>query len=280
MSTNPAETYEREIVPALFEPWARVLVDVAAPPAGARVLDVACGTGVVAREAARRLGSGGRVTGLDLNPAMLEVAADAARGAGVKVEWRQGRAEAMPLPDAAFDLVLCQQGLQFVPEADRPRAVAEMFRVLRPGDGDGGSGGGGGGGRLALAVWRGLDHHPLFATLNDVILRHLGIPALAAPFSFGDPDALRDLLAGAGFVDVLIEQRAMDARFPGPDRFVAMQVDVIAAAVPATQHLDAAARAALVKQIEGDSADALRRATQGGRVVVTQHANLARARRP
>lgn len=74
------------------------------------------------------------------------------------------------------------------------------------------------GGRVAISVWRGLDYHPFFAAMNDVIVRHLGIPALAAPFAFGDADALRNLLTTAGFGDIAIETRSMDARFCDPDR--------------------------------------------------------------
>lgn len=263
--SNPAETYEREMVPALFAPWAAQLVEQAEPRAGERVLDVACGTGVVAREAARRVGARGEIVGLDINPAMLAVAREAAQHAGAVVEWRQGPAEAIPFPDGHFDLVLCQQGLQFVPE--KPRAAGEMHRVLRDG------------GRVALSVWRDLDHHPFFRAMNDVIVRHLGIPALAAPFSYGDAAELRNLLAGAGFGDIVVETRSMDARFRNPEQFIAMEVDVIAAAIPSAQHMDTRARAALVKAIETDGADPMRDVTQGDCVVIPMHAHVASARR-
>jgi ubiquinone/menaquinone biosynthesis C-methylase UbiE len=200
--SNPAETYEREMVPVLFEPWAAALLDHARLADGERILDIACGTGIVARRAARRLAKRGQVSGVDLNPNMIAVARAAADREGVTIDWREGNAESLPFGDGEFDLVLCQQGLQFVSE--RPRAVAEMHRVLDRG------------GRTAIALWRGLDHHPLFAAMNEVITRHLGMPALAMPFSFGEPAAVRALLENAGFRDVALEERSMTARYPNP----------------------------------------------------------------
>lgn len=265
--SNPADTYEREMVPALFGPWVPLLLRAADPRPGERVLDVACGTGVVARRVAPLVGPGGRVVGLDLSPAMLAAARAAADREGAAVAWHEGRAEALPFPDGSFDLVLCQQGLQFVP--DRPRAAAEMYRVLA------------GGGRVAVSAWCGLDRHPFFAALNEVVVRHLGIPALAAPFSLGDADELCALLAGAGLCDVVVEPHAMAARFPDPDGFVAMEVDVIAAAVPSAQHLDAAARSALAGAIAGEMAGPIRDLTRDGHLVIPFHAHVARAyRRP
>ncbi|WP_181952525.1 class I SAM-dependent methyltransferase [Vulcaniibacterium gelatinicum] len=259
--SNPAETYERELVPVLFAPWAPSLLDLAALRPGERVLDLACGTGIVARGALARIGAGGRVSGVDMNPAMLAVArtldgADA-------IEWHEGRMEALPFDDGTFDAVLCQHGLQFSPE--RPRAVAEMHRVLDEG------------GRVAIAVWQGLDRHPFFARFNELLERHLGIPAFTAPFSLGDADELRGLLETAGFRDVAIAAAERPVRFPNPDGYVAMQVDAIAAAIPATQHLDAAARAALAAAIGGEFRPVIDAAVQSGHIVVPMHAWLARA---
>ncbi len=264
--SNPAQTYEREMVPVLFGPWAPLLLQAANPQPGERVLDVACGTGIVARQVARWVGASGQVVGLDLSPAMLAVARSAAGREGASIEWHEGRAEALPFPEGRFDLVLCQQGLQFVPE--KPQAVAEMYRVLSEG------------GRVALSVWRGLDHHPFFATLNGVVLRHLGIPALASPFALGDADELRTLLTGGGFRDVAIEAKSMTARFPNPEGFIAMEVDVIAAAVPSVQHLDAPAREALTRAMEGEMSGPIRQLTQDNHVVIPFHAHVARAHRP
>lgn len=125
------ELYERYLVPAITAVWAADLVERAAPRSGERVLDVACGTGIVARRAAERVGNHGRVVGLDLNSGMLAVARSLSSQDASGIEWREGSALAMPLPDAAFDLVLCQLELQFFP--DRPLALREMRRALVPG---------------------------------------------------------------------------------------------------------------------------------------------------
>src|SRR5690349_1550588 len=107
--------YERVMVPAVFAPWAKHLLGTVALPAGARVLDVACGTGIVSRLAAPRVGPAGRVVGLDTNEAMLAVARAQPQPTGAQVEWQQGDATKLPFADGEFDAVLCQQGLQYVP---------------------------------------------------------------------------------------------------------------------------------------------------------------------
>jgi ubiquinone/menaquinone biosynthesis C-methylase UbiE len=139
---SAAELFERYGVQAIFGPWAADLVALAAPQPGERVLDVACGTGAVARLAAQRVGPTGAVAGLDLNPEMLVVARSQPPPDGTRIAWHEGNASAMPLADAAFEVVLCQQGVQFFP--DRAAALREMHRVLAPG------------GRLVLSVWRSL----------------------------------------------------------------------------------------------------------------------------
>ena len=143
---SAAEIYERHMVPAIFGPWAEDLVALATPKPGERVLDVACGTGVVTRLVAQCVGPSGNVVGFDLNPGMLTVARGVPLPSGARVEWREGNVSAMPFPDATFDLALCQQGLQFFP--DRPGALREVRRVLVSG------------GRLALSVWRPMQYSP------------------------------------------------------------------------------------------------------------------------
>src|SRR5262249_46338280 len=139
VSGTAAEFYER-YVRLIMEPWVRCLVDVAALRPAEHALDVACGTGFVARLAADRVAPDGRVVGIDLNAGMIERARKASTAArGTTIEWRTGDAIALPFENAAFDVVLCQQGVQFFP--DRVKGLREMRRVLRPG------------GRLAFTVW-------------------------------------------------------------------------------------------------------------------------------
>ena len=218
---NAAEIYERHLVPTVFGPWAADLIGAASPRPGERVLDVACGTGVVARLAAERVGAGGGVAGLDLNPGMLAVA----------------RAVALPFGDGAFDLVLCQQGLQFFP--DRPAALREMRRVLAPG------------GRAVLATWRPIRHAPGFAVLAGSMGRHVGPEAealLQAPFGLGDAEELRALIVGAGFRDVEICPATKTLRFPSVDEFVRWYVAASPLAGQVSQ-ADDRARAGLLAEV-------------------------------
>jgi ubiquinone/menaquinone biosynthesis C-methylase UbiE len=159
------------------------------------VLDVACGTGVVARQAARAVGTTGQVTGLDINEGMLHVARTVAPPVGAPITWREGSVMALPFPDATFDAVLCQWGLEFFP--DRAQGLREMARVLVPG------------GRLGLRVWRALDRQPFQTAVIAALDRHLfsgqDVPsrhALLQPFSLADAKALRALVADAGFRDI------------------------------------------------------------------------------
>ncbi|MDQ4076645.1 MAG: methyltransferase domain-containing protein [Chloroflexota bacterium] len=263
--SNPAETYESYMVPTFFAPWASYLVQSANPQPGERVLDVACGTGIVARRVAAQLGLNGQVNGLDLNPNMLTVARAAADREGLAIVWHEGRAEDLPFPDGSFDLVLCQFALMFF--ADRRAALAEMHRVLTKG------------GRLSLSVLQGLDRHPFYQTLHDVIQQRLGESGVQEIFSLGDADELHTLLREAGFQNLEIEPASMSARFPDPEAFLAGEIDVDTAAIPSMQHLDAQARQALTAAIRDDMAAPLREVTADDHVVIPFHVHIARAER-
>jgi ubiquinone/menaquinone biosynthesis C-methylase UbiE len=196
------------MVPSLFGPWAVDLVKLAAPLRGERILDVACGTGIVARLAAQNLGPMGKVVGLDLNPGMITVARSASAGTE-NIEWREGNAMALPFSDKTFDLVLCQQGLQFFP--DRLVSSKEMHRVLVPG------------GRLALSVWSSIGKCPGFQSLAVALGNHIGSEAAAfmqSPFSLANESDLRSLVEKAGFHDVKIQSATKRLIFPSPDEFV------------------------------------------------------------
>jgi ubiquinone/menaquinone biosynthesis C-methylase UbiE len=229
-----AEAYERYMVPAIFGPWAGDLLDTAALRPGERVLDVACGTGVIARAAAPRVGPAGAVVGLDLNPPMLAVAAALPPVAGAAIAWQTGDVLALPFTDQSFDVIICQQGLQFFP--DRSAALREMHRVLAPS------------GRVALAVWRPIEHSPGFAVLAEALDRHIGSDLLTGPFSLGDATVLRALLEQAGFHDVMIRAVAKTLRFPSVEAFVTRYVAASPLAEPVGQ-ADEPARAALVAHV-------------------------------
>jgi len=194
-----ARAYEEFFVPALFGEWATRVAAAARVRAGDHVLDVACGTGVLARQAAARVGPSGFVAGVDLSPGMLTVAAERAPG----IEWRQGTAEDLPYPDQRFDAVVSQFGLMFF--ADRRRALNEMHRVLKKG------------GRLAVAVWAALERAPAYAAEVLLVERLAGkraADALRAPFVLGDPNELSQLVAGASLVGASVTTLPGMARFP------------------------------------------------------------------
>ncbi len=194
LSGTAAADYHRYMVKTIMYGWFRDLVEVADVRSGHRVLDVACGTGIVTRFAADRVGATGRVFGLDMNEGMLDTArALDEQGTMVQVEWRHGDVAAMPFHDSGFDVVLCQQGLQFF--ADKPAALSEMHRVLAPG------------GRLALSVFRSLDHCPWHRAVGDAVERHVSREAAAVirgSFEFGGREELRAHILGAGFRNVYI----------------------------------------------------------------------------
>ncbi|HEU4368132.1 MAG TPA: methyltransferase domain-containing protein [Methylomirabilota bacterium] len=196
-SLSPGEIYQREMVPASFARWAPDLVELAGVGPGQHVLDVACGTGVVTRLVAERVGSSGRAAGLDVNADMLAAARTASPGS--RIEWHEGRAQALPFPDGTFDVVLCQQGLQFFP--DRTAGLREMRRVLVPG------------GRLALSCWRSVEHQPGMRALEQALAWHVGARnAALPPLSLGDREQLRGLLAAVGFREVCIRAEIRTAR--------------------------------------------------------------------
>jgi len=258
---NAAERYERWVVPFVVGPWAPGLLDLAALQPGERVLDVATGTGVVARLAARRVSPGGTVTGLDLNEAMLREAGRLPLPPGLTVTWHQGSALALPFTDGSYDVVLCQQGLQFFP--DRPKGLGEMRRVLTSA------------GRLAVSVWTGPS--PYLVAMREALARYVGPEATAsgaATVSLGDADDLRDLLTGAGFRGVVVHHVPMTLRLPPPEEFFLRHLS----ALPAAELVAAAgaeAHAALVAHMK----EATRAYVDGYGLAVPQEVNVAMASR-
>lgn len=202
---KPAEIYQQHLVPAIFAQWAPDLVDTAGAAPGERVLDLACGTGVVTRCLAERVGAPGRVVGLDYSAGMLAAAKTASNGA--PIVWVRGDATSLPFPDASFDAVVCQQGFQFFPH--KQGALREIRRSLV------------GGGRMVLAVWRSVEHSPGMRVLQESLARRIGEErSVLPPFRFGSADALRALVTEAGFRDVKVRSEVKMTRFRSAEHFV------------------------------------------------------------
>lgn len=204
-----AEAYESKFVPALFAEWAPRVLDAAGIMAGQRVLDVACGTGIVARTAVDRVGPEGHVAGVDVNDAMLTVA----RRVGPGIDYRQGDAASLPFPDGSFDAVVCQMALMFFP--DRVRAMTEMRRVARPG------------GIVAVAVPASLPSQPAYDPFVRMVARHAGPAAmsiLSAYWICGDLNELAALVQSAGLRVETTRTVTGTARFASVDDFVSTEI--------------------------------------------------------
>lgn len=230
IGTGP-ENYERYFVPVIGRPLAERLVAEAQLHPGERVLDVACGTGIVARLAAERVGSSGSVAGLDVNAGMLSVARSVAAGDEVPIRWYETTAESIPLPDETFDIVFCQLGLMFV--ADKQAAVREMRRVAVAG------------GRIFMSV---PTPTPFFDVLDGAFERHLpaGADFVRAVFSLNDTGEVERLLRDAGLENFSVRREALVLQLPSAQEFL-------------WQYVQSTPLAGLVAQAESDVLAALER---------------------
>jgi ubiquinone/menaquinone biosynthesis C-methylase UbiE len=254
------ELYEGSLVGPLFQPFAEVLLDRVGLAPGDRLLDIACGTGIVARLAKTRLGARGHVVGVDLSPQMLAVA----RTAAPDVEWREGNASALPLHDGeTFDVVTCQQGLQFFP--DKQAAVREMRRAL------------GAGGRLAVATWRPLEDIPFFLALHRNAERHLG-PFADARHSLGDANAVQSLLDAAGLRDVRVDVVSLTVRFPDAATLARLDANAVVGMSARGKEMSEEQRAEVTAAIASDAVAAIAPFTEGGGATFEISSILALAR--
>lgn len=256
---NAPRLFERDNAGPLGRPLAEQVFRHVELRAGDRVLDAACGTGIVTRVAAQRFAHVAKLVGLDRNVGMLEVAREHTP-TNVPVEWKEGDLSALPFPDGSFEVVLCQNGVQFVP--DKVGALREMHRVLVPG------------GRLAFTVWSEIT--PYGAVLSEALARHISVAAAVsnhAMFQLRDAGTVRDLVEGAGFRDVTIQEllvlRPMPASAEGivaDTARTAFARDVAAASE--------AARQALGQQVSA----ALQEYRDGEKLVIPHKSHLVRAR--
>lgn len=231
-AASAAQNYENHFVPAIGTPFARRLLATAKVIRGERVLDVACGTGLVARLAAEAVGPHGAVAGLDPTLGMLEMARSVSPAG---MDWYEAPAESMPLPDGSFDVVLCSMGLQFF--EDKVKGLREMRRVLAPG------------GRAVVSTPG--PTPALFEAIDAALTDHVGPEAsrfVHAVFSVHDPAEARELFGSAGFDDVEVETGVIPLRVDLPAEFFWQYVQSTPLAAVAAG-LDEAARAALERDV-------------------------------
>ena len=258
---SAAETYQRCFVPAIAEPVSEPLLEAAGLQRGERVLDVACGTGIIARGAAALVSATGSVTGVDVAPDMVDVAKSVAAPDAAHIEWHVADAASLPLPDASFDVVLCQMGLMFM--EDRPGALTEMRRVLRPG------------GRVAVSTPGPIQ--PAFQVMERGIEEHID-PGLgkfvAGVFSMHDASEMKALLASAGFPSATATTVQVDLRLPGPAEWLWQYIELTPIG-PLVAAADPQARTAL----ERDVVAAWQPYVARGRLQVQQPMVIATGRR-
>lgn len=210
LSQDGPDIYERYIVPAFSGAWAADMVERASLKDGESVLDVACGTGIVARRAYEVMGGRVHLTGVDVNETVLEKGRDICTRNGIPISFYQGSAGALPFDDNSADVVLCQQGLQYFP--DPAKALADIHRIIIPG------------GRAVFSVWRPLEYSPFYQALYKALDRYVNKSAaqmLAAAYTLGDPLKLRALFSTSGFRQIDIRLVIKQMHCPDINGFLA-----------------------------------------------------------
>ena len=219
LTGDGAQQYESFIAALVTKPHAEAMFEHVALYEGERVLDVACGTGIVTRVAVERSGDIASMVGADLSSQMLKLARVNTPSTRVPVEWREADVCELPFPDASFDVVLCVQGLQYVP--DKGGALRHIQRVLSPR------------GRLAFTVWSA--PHPHTAALADAVGRHINAEAersCLSPFAWGDPEVIRESVDDAGFRAVEMSVIESEVRTPSSDEWITGYIEYTASRSP------------------------------------------------
>lgn len=256
---NAPQIYETQKVPALFRPLAEITLRHVNIPEGSRVIDIACGTGIVGRLAAEKAGRSGSVVGVDLNAGMIEVARQKRPTSGAAMELHQGDAATLPFPDDSFGIAFCQQGLQFFP--DKIGALREMRRVLGPG------------GSATLTVWS--EVPPWAVAIANGLTRYVSADAAKqslGPFTFNDTGVIHGLLVEAGFSDIHMDILVVDRNI-GPAEIAIPEEMASAAYATDVAKLDIATRTVMIKEIGA----ALSKYRIGKGFAVPQETHLIRA---
>ena len=262
LSKEAACLYEQDIVPTIMQPYTASMFERVILNAGERVLDVACGTGIVVRLAVEKFGNIARISGVDINSGMLEIARAHAPATSIPVEWRESDMCELPFPDASFDVVLCQQGLQFVP--DKLAALREVRRVLTPK------------GRLAFTVWS--EVSPYAAALSEALAHHISAETAASsltPFQFREVKMIEDLVEDAGFREVTMQELVVFAPMP------ASVEGIIADTKRRPFARDVAAASEASRQAFGqEMSTALKAYYDGDKLSIPLKSHLVQARKP
>lgn len=262
-----AEGYEKLVVKGILQHWTPILLKRIPPQPGDHVLDLACGTGVVTRSVLPLVQPGGSVVGQDINKAMLAVASSLLPAQEGRVTWQEGPAENIPFPDQSFDLVLCQQGMQFF--ANRAAGASEMYRVLRRN------------GRVGVAAWQGIHTLPLYLKIYNTVNSEVPVPdeEIQSGFNLGNPDELAGLLTAAGFKDVDVAPFSQNASIDDPGLFARMIVMGAAMSSAEFKKLDQPAQAELLKALNQKAALDVNEYIVDALLTFPMYANIARGTR-